>query len=99
MEAGMTCEEVMKRIVECVSPEDTVLAAAQRMRSEGVGFLPVCAQSREILGAITDRDIAIRLVAAGLPATTEVREIMTRDIVACRPGDSVRRAEQLMSEQ
>jgi CBS domain-containing protein len=95
----MKCEDVMKTVVECVSPEDTVLEAAQRMRDQHVGFLPVCGESKEILGTLTDRDIAIRLVADGRPGTTPVAEVMSREIVACRADDSIKRAEQLMSEQ
>lgn len=94
----MRCEEVMKKIVECISPETTAATAAQRMRSEGIGFLPICSPAKEVLGVITDRDIAIRLVAKELPTTTPVRAIMTPEVVACSPDDSVRRAEQLMSD-
>lgn len=94
----MKCEDVMKKVVESVSPEDTVLAAARRMRDEHVGFLPVCGDSREILGTVTDRDIAIRIVAEGRAGTTLIREIMSRDVIACSPNDSVKRAEQLMSQ-
>ncbi len=38
----MKCEEIMKRDVECVTPSDTVEAAARKMRDRDVGFLPVC---------------------------------------------------------
>jgi CBS domain-containing protein len=95
----MKCEDVMKTVVECVSPEDTALEAAQRMRDERLGFLPVCGSTKEILGTITDRDIAVRLVAEGRPSTTPVEEIMSHEIVACSPTDSIKRAEQLMSDQ
>lgn len=94
----MTCEELMKKMVECIAPDDTVFHAAQRMRSEGIGFLPVCGESREILGAITDRDLALRIVAEGRPAMTPVHEVMSTEVVACNASDSVKRAEQLMSE-
>jgi CBS domain-containing protein len=94
----MRCEEIMKHDVECVSPRDTVEDAAIRMRDENVGFLPVCDQSKKVLGTLTDRDIAIRLIAAKKPASTFVEEIMTREVVACRPKDDVREAERLMAK-
>jgi CBS domain-containing protein len=95
----MRCEEIMKREVECVSPRDTVEDAAATMRDENVGFLPICDQSKRVLGTLTDRDIAIRLVAAKKPGGTAVEEIMTREVVACHPEDDVREAERLMAEE
>jgi CBS domain-containing protein len=52
-----------------------------------------------LLGAITDRDIALRIVADGRPATTAIGDVMTREVVACAPGDDMRRAEELMGKQ
>jgi CBS domain-containing protein len=97
MEVTMRCEHVMKHNVECVSPRDTVQAAAMRMRDENVGFLPVCDQERMVLGTITDRDLAIRVLADGRAAETTVQEVMTREVIACRPEDDLRRAEELMT--
>ena len=68
----MKCEEVMKSDVTCVSPQDTAEEAACRMRDENVGFLPVCDESRMVLGTITDRDIAIRVVAGKRAGSTSV---------------------------
>ena len=95
----MRCEEIMKRDVHCVQPTDPVQAAARRMRDANIGFLPVCDSSRKVLGAITDRDIALRIVADGRPPTTAIGDVMTREVVACAPGDDVRRAEELMGKQ
>jgi CBS domain-containing protein len=94
----MRCEEIMKRDVECVSPRDTVEDAASRMRQANVGFLPVCDQSNKVLGTLTDRDIAIRLVAARKPGSTHVEDVMTTEVVACRPEDDVREAENAMAQ-
>jgi len=95
----MRCEEIMKRDVQCVQPTDPVQAAARRMRDANIGFLPVCDSSRKVLGAITDRDIALRIVADSRPPTTAIGDVMTREVVACAPGDDVRRAEELMGKQ
>ena len=94
----MRCEEIMKKDVECVSPQDTAQAAAKRMRDENIGFLPVCDQSKKVQGTITDRDLTIRLLADGRPATTQVKDVMTREVVAIRPQDDLRKAEELMSK-
>jgi len=54
----------------------------------------------QLAGIVTDRDIAIRLAAAGLDAsTTRVGEICTRDLRTVAPDDDVNRAVELMREQ
>jgi len=94
----MLCKDLMKTDLECVTPKDTVEDAATRMRDANLGFLPVCDPSRKVLGTITDRDIAIRIVAAAKPATTPVEDVMTREVVSCKPGDDLQRAHQLMAK-
>lgn len=94
----MLCEEIMKDDIECVSPRDTVEDAAVTMRDQNVGFLPVCDQSGKVLGTITDRDIAIRLVAAKKSGTSAIEEVMTREVISCSPKDDVARAQELMAE-
>jgi CBS domain-containing protein len=94
----MKCKDIMKSDVECVSPRDTAQEAATRMRDENIGFLPVCDQSRKVLGTVTDRDLAMRLVAQNKPAATMIEEILTSEVVACRPEDDVREAERAMAE-
>jgi len=94
----MLCKELMKTEIECVSPADTVQDAAARMRDENLGFLPVCDQSKKVLGTITDRDIAIRIVASAKDPTTLIEDVMTREVVSCRPEDDLQRAQQLMAK-
>jgi CBS domain-containing protein len=94
----MRCEEIMKADVECCSPRDTVYDAACRMRDENVGFLPICDQSRKVLGTLTDRDICVRLVAGEKSGDTLIEEIMTREVVTCSPEDDVGAAEAMMAE-
>jgi CBS domain-containing protein len=94
----MLCEEIMKRNVECVSPDDTAQSAARRMLDENVGFLPVCEESKKVIGTVTDRDLAIRLVAGGLPGNSKIGEIMTREVVSCAPKDDIQKAEKLMGQ-
>jgi CBS domain-containing protein len=93
----MRCQDIMEKDVECVSPRDTVEDAAIRMRDEDIGFLPVCDDSRQVLGTLTDRDVVVRLVAARKPASGMVEEIMTKEVVSCRPEDDVREAQQAMA--
>jgi len=94
----MRCEELMKKDVRFVSPRDTVEDAAIRMKDHDVGFLPVCDQSRKVLGTLTDRDIAMRVVAGKKPSSTFVEEVMTDEVIACRPEDDVQDAQLVMAE-
>lgn len=94
----MLCEDIMKSEVTCITPQDTVQSAARRMREENIGFLPVCDSSGRILGTITDRDMALRVLSDGRPASTTVGDVMTREVIACRPDDELIRAEELMAQ-
>jgi CBS domain-containing protein len=86
----------MKSEIECVAPTDTAEVAARKMRDHNVGFLPVCSDGLEVVGALTDRDLALRVVADGRAATTRVSDLMTREVVSCRSTDNLSRAEELM---
>lgn len=92
----MRCEEVMTREVECLKTTDTIVEAARRMSELDVGFLPVCRADGAPVGTLTDRDIVVRAVAQQRSHGTHVDEVMTPDVVSCRPDDDVTRAEQLM---
>ena len=76
----MQISEIMTREVETVAPDASLQQAAAAMEALGVGSLPVC-DGRRLVGAITDRDIVVRGVAAGLsPVDSLVHECMTADI-------------------
>ncbi len=93
----MLCREVMTREVVSFRPGDRVDSAARRMRDEDVGFAPVCADDGKPVGAVTDRDIAVRVCAQDRRAgRTRVEDIMTRELLTCLATDDVERAEALM---
>jgi CBS domain-containing protein len=94
----MRCQDLMKTDLECASPQDTVQDAARRMKDQNIGFLPVCDPSNRVLGTVTDRDLAIRVLADGGPASTLIEEVMTREVVCCRPEDELQTAEDLMAK-
>ena len=95
----MRCNEIMKSVVECIGSQDSAQTAATRMRDSNVGFLPVCDDGGRVIGTITDRDIALRVVAAGQPLSTPAEAIMTKEIVTCLPEDDIAKAQQLMGEE
>jgi CBS domain-containing protein len=76
----MQVSEIMTRNPETIAPDASLQQAASAMEALGVGSLPVCDGDR-LVGAITDRDIVVRGVAAGLsPIDTQVHDCMTPDI-------------------
>ena len=90
-------KDLMSRDVQVISPDGTIKDAAQQMRKGNFGMMPVGENDR-MIGAISDRDIAIRAVADGKGPTTKVRDVMTERIVWAYEDDSVDVAVKLMSE-
>ncbi len=73
----------------CV-PGDTVVSAAMIMKSQDVGSIPVVSDrdSRRVIGIVTDRDIAMRVVAEQREYyATHVNDVMSKDVVTCQSGD------------
>ena len=94
----MQCAQVMKHDYEFVTPADNIHTAARKMRDRGVGFLPVCDRDRKPIGAITDRDIAVRVAAQDeRPSNVGVQSVMTTEVVTCGPNDDLRDAEEQMA--
>jgi CBS domain-containing protein len=90
--------DVMSRDVKMVAPETTIREAAQQMRDGDFGMLPVTENDR-MVGAISDRDIAVRAVADDKGPETPVRDVMSRGICWAYEDDSVEVAARLMSER
>lgn len=71
-----TARDIMHVDVTCVGDHETLTVAAQRMRDLGVGALPICGDDDRLHGMITDRDIVVKCLAAGLePATMTAAEL------------------------
>jgi CBS domain-containing protein len=68
---------------EWITPDITLKDAAQRMRDQDIGCLPVGENDR-LVGMLTDRDLVCRAVAQGFDAaTTQVADVMTKGITWC----------------
>jgi CBS domain-containing protein len=75
----------------------TVDYAAQMMRDEDVGLAPIVEGDR-LIGTLTDRDIAIRVVAEGKdPASTQVRDVASKQVVTLDPQQELDEALRLMA--
>ena len=68
------------------------------MRDNSIGFLPVCDGAGKLIGALTDRDLAVRVCAEGRSPDTPVRDAMTTPAISCSEDEPVTRAESLMRE-
>jgi CBS domain-containing protein len=76
----------------CCLPDDNVGQAARTMRRERVGSIPVVTDDlrRELIGVITDRDLAFKVVGESRDAIrTRVFDVMTCAVIACRDDDDV----------
>ncbi len=78
--------DLMTSNVETVGPDHTAKDAAAFMLSADTGSIPVC-DGEKVIGMITDRDIAVRGVAAGKGPECSVRDVMTSDVVFARDTD------------
>lgn len=95
------CNEVMTKNPVCCKPEDMVATAAQLMQRENIGSIPVIEndQTQKLVGIVTDRDLALRIVAQGYDAkSTNVETVMTREIVTCQAEDDLQKAIDAMAE-
>ena len=88
----MKIHDIMTKDPSTVTPEASVREAAQVMKKEDVGIVPVVEgqSGRRLVGVVTDRDIAIRCIADGKDGTCRVRDVMsTDDIATCLESDDV----------
>jgi len=96
----MKCEDVMLTLIFKASLTSTVAECAQLMRDEELGFLPVLDERLHVVGVVTDRDLAIRVVAEQKPASTLVSEVMSRGpFLTCEPEDELEALEQHMAQE
>jgi CBS domain-containing protein len=97
----MNCQDVMTPAPVCCVPDDAVVDVARLMRAQDIGAIPVVADrdSQRLIGMVTDRDLAVRVVAEGRDAReTVVRDVMSMQPVVCLDSDLYQQALQAMGE-
>jgi CBS domain-containing protein len=95
------CNEVMTKNPVCCLPDDLVTKTAGLMKSEHVGAIPVIEnqQTQKLVGIVTDRDLALKIVADKLDAkSTKVEMIMTCKLVTCHAEDDLQKVVDAMSD-
>lgn len=95
---GKKISEAMTSDTCAIDAEKSVQYAAQMMRDEDVGFAPIVENDR-MVGALTDRDIAIKVVAEGRdPQTTTVLDVASKALVTIEPNEDLDEALKLMAQ-
>jgi len=93
------CRDIMTKDPVFCQASDTAVIAAKLMQKHNIGALPVVGNLRgkKLVGIITDRDLAIRIVAeARDPNAITVDQIMSRPVVTCSPDDRYQKALEVM---
>jgi CBS domain-containing protein len=94
----MRVSEAMTRDVRVARPDQTIQDAAKMMSDVDAGVLPV-GENDQLVGMITDRDIAIRGIAQGKGPDTPVREVMTADVKYCFEDEDTDQVARNMADQ
>lgn len=95
----MKIADAMHRQADWASADTPVSEVAKMMQKDDIGAIPV-GRNDKLIGMITDRDIALRVVATGRdPERTTAEEVMTKGIVYCRTSETVEDAIHLMDQR
>ncbi|KJK58923.1 CBS domain-containing protein [Saccharothrix sp. ST-888] len=94
-----TAKDIMHAGAECVREHETLAEAARIMKERDVGALPICGENQKLLGIITDRDIVLRCVAAGLdPAHTTAGQLALGRPLVVEADEDVEQVLEMMEE-
>ena len=94
---GHTVQEAMTSNPTTVTPDSTAREAAQIMKSEDTGIVPIV-EGERLTGVITDRDLTLRIVAEDKGADTRVGDLASKDLVTVDPQQGLEEAARLMAE-
>jgi len=97
----MDIREVMTTSPRWCLPSDSASKAARIMKDIDAGLIPVVenAESRRLVGVVTDRDLCLEVIAESRnPDTVPVKDAMTRTLICCLPEDEMQKALDLMRE-
>ena len=95
---GQNIRDIMTTNPSTIEPDQSVVEAAKIMKQEDAGVVPVTENGR-LTGMVTDRDIAIRVVAEGKdPQSTRVGEVASQNLVTIDPQQDLDEALRLMAK-
>lgn len=91
--------EIMSAAPACMAASESVSAAAKAMKERGIGTVLVLSGGR-LAGLVTDRDIAIRVLAENRdPLTTRLDDICSRELAVLSPDDAVETATRIVRDR
>jgi CBS domain-containing protein len=91
--------EVMTEGCECVGENESIKDAAAKLAQLNVGSMPICGEDDRLKGMLTDRDIAVKVVAEGKdPESTTAGDLAQGKPVTIGADDSIDEALAVMSE-
>ena len=95
---GTSVQDLMTSNPKTIASESSVVEAAKIMRDENVGIVPIV-EGERLVGTITDRDIAIKVVAEGSDVySTTAGQVASRDLVTVDPQQDLDEALRLMAQ-
>lgn len=95
----MRARDLMTTEPACCTSDDTLETAARLMRENDCGGLPVCESTNpgEVIGMVTDRDLAVRGLADGHGPDSSVEGCMSSGVHSCSPDSTVDELEEVMT--
>ena len=99
--ASKRANDIMTGSPAVVTPETTAQDAARLMADNDCGSLPVVESrdSMKLIGMVTDRDLALRVLGQGKGSETPVRDVMTKTVHSVKQDDDLDAVEKVMSGQ
>lgn len=96
-----TARDIMHPNAQCIQSHDTAANAARAMAEYGIGALPICDAEGRIKGMVTDRDLAVQVMAAGYdPESYEVGDLpQTQSLVLAEAAEDADMTLAKMSER
>jgi len=91
-------QDIMKKVVLTIDASMAAIDAAKMMDDASIGAVVVI-QENIAIGIITERDIVRRVVAKGKPPQTNVKEIMSSNLVVINPKSTILELAQLMKDR
>ncbi|MEZ0068643.1 CBS domain-containing protein [Streptacidiphilus sp. MAP12-20] len=94
-----TAQDIMHPGAQCVTEHESLTVAAKLMRDRGVGALPICGDNDKLMGIITDRDIVVKCLAAGLdPTVTTAGELAQGRPLTIEGSDDIEQVLRVMEQ-